>query len=125
MLSRGVAVVYALWLALVLAEPAAIHACPMHDTVHGAAHSHARHNAGVVRENGAHSSHRDAEPKPCTCVGACCATVAVVVPTCSALVAARTRLLPVHALQFHASEHRPLAVEYARPPTIGPPAPTV
>jgi hypothetical protein len=123
---RTLAVVYALWFAVVLVEPAAIHTCPMHGALHAAMHDTmpaAEHVHGG--HDGAGSSQPRGRAKPCTCIGACCAAVAAVIPSRTDVLIASTHLVPARAVLSSTSSYRPLAVEYARPPTIGPPAPTV
>lgn len=60
---RVVSALLAVWLAIVLAEPAALHVCPAHD--------------GMAAESGGHGAHvhHDAEdsgvPAQCACLGHC------------------------------------------------------
>jgi hypothetical protein len=133
MVSRTVAAVYALWFAVVLVEPAALHTCAMHGSLHAAmhgtmpvsGHTHGPHDMSSAHQHAADSSQQNERKTPCTCIGACCAAVAAVIPPLTGVVIASTRLMPAHSLPSSTSDYRPLAVEYARPPTIGPPAPTV
>jgi hypothetical protein len=64
-LDRAFAALLLVWFAIVLAEPAALHACPMHDAppqASDAGHSHS-HQAPAPRDQ-----HRG-----CTCIGDCSA----------------------------------------------------
>ncbi len=124
MIGRYLAVVYALWLAVVLAEPAAVHACAMHDGAHGAAHSHGAATMGRSAAVAHSSPDREKTPQ-CSCVGTCCATVAVVAPSVSDVLTLFGPLRFERVFVSAASDHRPAANEYARPPTIGPPHLTV
>ena len=123
-IGRYLAVVYALWLAVVLAEPAALHACAMHDGAHGAAHVHGATTMGRV-PTVAHSSPERTKTPQCSCVGTCCATVAVAAPHASDVLSLFGPIRFERVLVSAASDYRPAANEYARPPTIGPPQLTV
>ena len=76
---RVFALLQAVWLALLIAEPASLHACDMHASGHAShaalapttvdddsAHAHAHHENGPTETD-------DAEPSPCQCLGNCCA----------------------------------------------------
>jgi hypothetical protein len=90
-LSRTLNALFALWFAVVLGDPGALHTCAMHAAGHGASHvvsagEHmAMHSgaapAGVAHGSGSHSP-GDGAPV-CTCVGHCCA-MSVVAPLPSA-----------------------------------------
>ncbi|MGH7620519.1 MAG: hypothetical protein ACREPM_25160 [Gemmatimonadaceae bacterium] len=81
---RALVGLWSLWLFVVLAEPAAVHSCP----VHGAHGEHGMSGAAMAGMHGAHAAH-GAEPASapgdsrhgpaqCTCVGlCCCAPVAI------------------------------------------------
>src|SRR3712207_1825677 len=91
-LHRAFAALLAVWFAVVTAEPAALHQCPMHDQAlapaavanatpadHGGYASHVHVTAGQTKP--AHDGGQ--EPSgghACTCMGQCSATVAVTVP---------------------------------------------
>ncbi|HRN54434.1 MAG TPA: hypothetical protein PK788_13140, partial [Gemmatimonadaceae bacterium] len=89
MMRRVIALLQAVWLALLIAEPAALHACEMH------ASGHSTHDAPVVAGASVHHSghehaiHDDASAVPedagaavCQCLGSCCAAAtAALVPT--------------------------------------------
>lgn len=109
-----------LWLALSLAEPAALHACAMHGSG-SSAHSHASHGA-----LGAHSTHGHERAPTCTCIGGCCVSASIGAPAATPL-AALARVVPPTRVNVPAAQiaHRPAAIEFARPPTIGPPLHTV
>ncbi len=119
---RAISLVCGLWLLVGLTEAAALHACAMHDGpmgghVHGAAMAHAHHT------DSAHSSGKHAAAI-CTCLGACCVAVVATVPN-----VARTQLIVVlheraSVLVSAATDFRPAAIAYARPPTNGPPLTT-
>ena len=95
---RALSAVLALWFALIMVEPAALHACPTHSGGHAAAPradgapqaSHAGSHAGSHVGAG-HAVHAaDAPPAPrhapsgdhaCTCLGDCAGGTAARVPT--------------------------------------------
>lgn len=72
MLRRAFAIGCAAWLAIMIAEPAALHVCEMHGgTGHAAvaaeptaAHAHGAHHEATPADQDAHA---------CTCLGECCA----------------------------------------------------
>ena len=72
---RLFATLLAFWFAFSLAEPAALHSCPMHGASATSAHVHgaAAHHASGVQH---HSSDSDHATKHCTCLGSCCASSA-------------------------------------------------
>lgn len=103
-----------LWLALSLAEPASLHACAMHGSG-SSAHGHASHG-------GAHSTHGHERVPICTCIGGCCVAATIGAPVATPLVALGRVTLPTRVTVPAGSiAHRPAAIEFARPPTIGPP----
>jgi hypothetical protein len=105
-LSRSLTALFALWFAVVLGDPGALHACAMHGGTHGSEVSAERAHSGERRGmhdvhgasetpaeavqqsghgghagHGAHGATGGAEhggkaPGPCTCVGHCCAASA-------------------------------------------------
>ena len=121
MWGRALAVVYALWLVVVLSEPAALHACAVHDRATGAEHTHGPPSA-AAHHAVAHSTRGHDKTPPCSCVAACCAAPIAVaslrVDDWSLFVATSFDHVPIAAR----TNRRPTAVEYARPPSIGPPA---
>jgi hypothetical protein len=118
---RALSAACGVWLAIALAEPAALHTCAMHDA-HGHSATPAPSSPVAHEHAGAsHESHRHDGAPLCTCVGACCAAVAVAPPEAEPLLAFPA---PVrHAVPRVPVERtrRPAAFEHARPPTIGPP----
>lgn len=117
---RVFAVVYALWFVVVLSEPAALRACAMHDGPSGAEHGHAP-SAAPAHHAGAHSTRGHDKTSPCSCVAACCsAPIAVAslrVDDWSLFAATAFEHVSIVAR----TNRWPAAVEYARPPSIGPP----
>ena len=86
--TRLLAALLALWLAVYTAEPAALHACPVHSgAAHGAtAHAGAMHGAIDHGGTGAHdrapaSGDRHAPARHCTCPDHCCAAGACGLPS--------------------------------------------
>ncbi len=75
MLRRALALLFASWLTILIAEPAAMHVCEMH----GGA------SAPAAAEHGHHGSHAsmpaDEGEHACTCLGDCCGVVPTPVPT--------------------------------------------
>ncbi len=70
---RSLAVVLAAWFTVVMAEPAALHNCPVHGGAAAghaapAAHEHAQSHAASMPDGGGQQQHA-----VCTCVGTCCA----------------------------------------------------
>jgi hypothetical protein len=94
---RVFSLLQAVWLALLIAEPAALHACEMHGSGHGthAATVAAAPDAGVAHDGheGHHAAARASAPdyapasgntasRHCQCLGECCAAaVATLAPT--------------------------------------------
>jgi hypothetical protein len=82
--TRLFAAAFAPWLALVMAEPVALHECAMHSghgvqaTTTAMAH---QHGTGAHADTvPAHTPSRDAAANYCTCLGGCCAAAAVALP---------------------------------------------
>lgn len=119
-LHRIFASVCGLWLALSLAEPAALHACAMHGS-QGATHVHGSHGAMHGRTDAAHSPRGPERGSSCTCPGGCCIAAAIAVPCGPPLVVHVVTTTHSHVLVPTAITYRPAAIAYARPPTIGPP----
>jgi hypothetical protein len=114
---RSLATLVALWFVVLTSEPAALHACAVHDggrsaTAHAAPHDGSEH--GTPHHPGPTDAHH------CACLGDCCAASPVAVasridlPT-AALVAIEAET-PSHAASMRAP-HRP----FSRPPSTGPP----
>lgn len=116
LLRRLFAAACGLWLALFLAEPAALHACAMHGSG-SSAHRHASHLA-----QGAHSTHGHERATTCTCIGGCCVSATIAAPAATALVSLACITPPTRVhVPVSSIAHRPAAIDFARPPTIGPP----
>lgn len=123
-LSRRIfAAVCGLWLAISLAEPAALHACAIHAT-QGHDHRHGSHHAGHERSGRTGSRHDHDAGATCTCPGGCCVAVPVAAPGAAPLVRAVIVAHVSRIVSPPALGHRPAVIEYARPPSIGPPAHT-
>ena len=117
LLHRIFAAACGLWLALSLAQPAALHACAMHGSQHPA-HAHDAMHAG---SDASHSPSGHEPATSCTCPGDCCVAAAIAVPCASPLVVHVATTTHSHVLVPVAITYRPAAIAYARPPTIGPP----
>src|SRR4030095_1872241 len=134
---RALAAFFAAWFLVVEEEPAALHACAMHDGPAHAASSrsdrapHApavdvapTHHAGAVP--GGPTRHDDSgrHSRCCTCLGPCCDASPV------ALIGTGVALAPVQGPRETAqivrrNSYRPSEPEHARPPSLGPPAPHI
>jgi hypothetical protein len=117
---RLIAAALGLWLLLVSSEPAALHTCVQHDGMHGV-----HGGDSTLRSPPHHGSRSHQAPAKhqhgCTCIGACCVSLAAVLtPHADVVVATRTSS-PARLIVSSASSYRPSAVEHARPPTVGPP----
>ena len=126
---RPLAAVLAVWVVVFVADPTALHACPLHDrTPHdgmaldGMPHDGMSHGGSTVHGGPGRDADHHAARHVCTCPGNCCAATPLTapatdtVPTAAQVVAcARRRPLP-------APSHRRTAPEHARPPSVGPPA---
>jgi hypothetical protein len=113
-----------LWLILGLTEPMALHACPMHNA-HGGGHDHVAATASGHHAEHAHTSHSPDRATTCTCPGECCAAVVAAVPVVARITTSVAVRRQAAVFSTTASGFRPAAIEYARPPTIGPPRSTV
>lgn len=108
---RAASLLLGCWLAVFTAEPAAIHACPVHDIGHTM--SHASHH--MPQQPGHHQNHT------CTCPGACC-------PGARAQLATARVVVPVRIVSFVEPElvaqglDRSADVQVTLPPAIGPPS---
>ncbi len=104
---RLFALVSSLWLTIAMVEPVGLHACPMHDTLHGAhhgvvapattAHASGGHDAAHHDQHAAPTAGAPADAEPdaarggppvsdapgasvCSCLGSCCAATGVAMP---------------------------------------------
>ena len=111
-LFRCLAALFTAWLAIAMAEPAVLHACPVHDTESfpAKAHGHAGGEAPSQPAAGSHCLCRD-----CTSVAGVGLPSAVTTLTAERAVEARDTGLPDHA-------YVPVAVAHAIPFANGPPA---
>ena len=122
---RALSAFLAAWLAIVMAEPAALHTCPTHGGSHAAAMPGAASAMAMGEAMSAHhragTPERPARGHQCTCLGQCNAPVGVAAP--AALVA----LLP--AVETSATrdfglpdyEYVPVAAAHVLPFANGPP----
>lgn len=122
---RAFAVVFGVWFAVALGEPAVLHACPMH----GAAHVHhdASHGATAHHAGGDHSSSSlpGSHHSGCTCIGLCCAAAVTVVPIAPvALLVAESTVRAPAPVRRSTAAYRPSPTEHVRPPSQGPPLST-
>jgi hypothetical protein len=124
---RAFAALSALWLAVVLAEPAALHSCPMHDAAfHAAGHGATDHHAPAHRTSAEHRSRPDAPAHPggalhCTCHGDCSATGQGSALPAAVTVAPAASVRVVRATTTVASAAAPRAAEHLLPFANGPP----
>jgi hypothetical protein len=88
-LARPVAMLFALWFAIVLGDPGMLHTCAMHGGHGGhgavsaaAAVAHDGHMThGAAHQSAPADAPQPKAPAPCTCLGHCCAvTVAAPLP---------------------------------------------
>ena len=108
---RVIASLLAVWFGLIAAEPAALHACQVHEAAHHAA-SHSMHAAHHPERGHAHV---------CTCLGACCAgTVSALRTGATAIIVAHVIATAVSLPPTAPAQRRP-APAHARPPSVGPP----
>lgn len=128
---RGLSALLAVWFALVVAEPAALHACPMHsaaepstssaDASQAAHGGHAGHAApSADRQAGDHRPADDAHV--CTCLGDCSGTVVASVPTATTAPVVPVRLT---AVTLGRPQHEFVAAwaDFVLPFATAPPAP--
>jgi hypothetical protein len=120
---RALAALMAGWLAIVMAEPAVLHACPMH----GGAHAAAQGGEGSAMAMHGVAGHSSDAPPParghqCTCLGQCCAPVGVAAP--AALVALGPALERAAARDAGLPdfEYVPVAAAHVLPFPNGPPS---
>jgi hypothetical protein len=79
---RVFASLFAFWFAFSLAEPAAMHSCPMHGAGEASVHAHGAvaHHAGGTQHSSSDSDHA---ARHCTCLGSCCASSANAAVPCA------------------------------------------
>lgn len=109
-LRRAVSLLLGCWLAIFILEPAVLHACPIHDVATPA--SHASHHPA---HHTSHSGHQG-----CTCPGACCPSVVARVAVPPVFAAPRLVAMAESVPDFSPSV-RQFDVQFALPPSIGPP----
>jgi hypothetical protein len=125
-LRRAFSAVLAVWFAIAVAEPPALHLCPMHDGAPGMARAHnVAHHAMPAHATGGMLAHHFPDQQrshQCCCLGACCASVAATVATIEPLPIPALRLasVPVPAPSALAApvDRRD---DHDHPPSIGPP----
>ncbi|HKO16149.1 MAG TPA: hypothetical protein VJU87_07915 [Gemmatimonadaceae bacterium] len=125
----------ALWFAVASSDPAAFSACPMLGGAAQmqAAHMQAMHMQGMhmpgMAPAGAQPEQQPSSPRsnqrqcclgPCVCVSAVLAPASLHEITLVDVLEPGRRVLPSAQLLF-----QPALVAHARPPTLGPPAPTI
>ena len=123
---RALAAVMAAWLAIVMAEPAVLHACPMHGGVGMTHAASAAHGVAMEMTHHAASAPADSPAQPahghqCTCLGQCSAPVGVAAP--AALVALAPTIETVAARDggLPDFEYVPVAAAHVLPFANGPP----
>jgi hypothetical protein len=119
LLTRALAAIMAVWLALVLGEPAALHhRCPMHDGPAPAAVDavHAGHES--------HAPSSDHGGHGCTCIGTCSAAggIAALVANPGAVVALESRRVESPTPDHRAAPdaRRAFALPFANGPPLSP-----
>jgi len=122
---RTLAAVLALWLVALVAEPAAVHPCPMHDGVasaSGAALAHAGMRMAASGMDDAHPG-APAHAHGCTCLGDCAAAGWAATAARAPRLALAGRALVARAIVPTATNaaFRLAEPAHARPPSIGPP----
>ncbi|MFL5575508.1 MAG: hypothetical protein ACJ79S_06020 [Gemmatimonadaceae bacterium] len=134
--SRAVAALVAIWFAIMMAEPAALHSCPMHGglAVTAAAAGGHHHGGSVPAALAAPSEHaaqpQHGAPAPvdhgagghqCTCLGQCAMGVGAAAP---AAVVALAPVVETHATRdagLPDFEYVPVAAAHVLPFANGPP----
>jgi hypothetical protein len=125
--ARCFASLFAVWFAVSLAEPAMLHACPMHGAHAGgqlgAPDAHALHRAHGAGDVATHDTQRVPHPAShCTCLGSCTASSSgAVLPTTAALLPHPLTFSvapPVHAVVARVITRASFLLPYAN----GPPA---
>jgi hypothetical protein len=137
---RFFALAQAAWLALLIAEPASLHACAMHASGHGG-HAAAVAAAASDDAGSSHGGHHDhqaaiehatiapaAEPETdqgadsaCQCLGECCAATATTLSAGVSLVVARVVRVAIHTPSTRtrvASRAADLRLPFANAPPV-------
>ena len=105
---RATSLLLACWLAVFIAQPAAMHACPVH----------------TVSQEASHASHHGSHPQDhhkCTCPGDCCC------PCAGAQLAPTPTTVPARIVSFVEPDIaipglvRSADVQFLLPPSVGPP----
>ena len=118
-LSRTPRVLYALWLAFVLAQPAGMHACPVHDRMPAAVmNGHAV--SGAPSHEAAHDTHRDHGAPQCHCLGACCVAHAAALAATASRVPAPAHIVAAPTFKPSAEQSFDEA-QHLLPPATAPP----
>lgn len=123
---RAFAAVMAAWLAIVMAEPAVLHACPMHGGAHAAIESGSASAMTMAHGAAAQSSDRPSHPAPghqCTCLGQCCAPVGVAAPAALVALAPAPESAAARDAGLPDFEYVPVAAAHVLPFPNGPPTP--
>jgi hypothetical protein len=123
-IARSFAALFALWFAVSLTEPAALHACAMHGGGAVAGHHHASAaHASAAHDQGPSGSH--GAPKHCTCLGSCTTSNgSAIVPSADTSIGAVATLNDV--VELPAFRARVVtAPPFFLPFANGPPAPPV
>jgi hypothetical protein len=110
-IQRAPSLLLGCWLAVFTAEPAAMHACPVHDV--GQPMSHASHH--MPQQQGGNHTHT------CTCPGACCPGARAQLATTPVVVSARiVSFVEPELVVARVVTSRD--VQLTLPPAIGPPS---
>jgi len=133
---RAIAAVFAAWSFVVQEEPAALHACAMHDGVAhavgpaSAAASHAAssdapaHHVASTPDAAARHNSDGHHSRGCTCPGPCCdASPVATIATGISLAVPAAR--PTARFAVRHTTYVPSDPEHSRPPSVGPPAPHI
>jgi hypothetical protein len=135
-LRRALTALFGLWFTLLVTEPRAVHACPMHDSVPAAPvmpsadeSGHAAHHdvAGGSAESMQHAEHTTPSPTDhaghqCLCLG-CCSTTPPVAPLAPASLAWLAQILEIapRLIRHGTVVAGPERVAHALPFANGPP----
>ena len=122
---RALAAFMAAWLAIVMAEPAVLHACPTHGGAHAASMQGGRAN-GMTMAHGAAAQTSEAPAHPahghqCTCLGQCCAPVGVAAPASAVALVTALETDATRDTGLPAFEYVPVAAAHVLPFANGPP----
>ena len=101
---RALAAVMAAWLAIVMAEPALLHACPTHGVAPATGDAPAQHG------------------HQCTCLGQCHAPVGVAAPAALVSLASGLEVVAARDSGLPDFEYAPVAAAHVLPFANGPPA---